>query len=191
MGCERCRLWGKLQFLGLGTAMKILFADEGPGGPQIGQLSRNEVVALLNVLHRLSMSLSAISVMRDLEAQRALHTTLVRGVATLAAVLAALFVLRWRIAPPPAKAGGATGNAGKTGSAGSAASAAPASATGDSSDGVVARVQARAEAAPAAGEKQQHAPGQVTRARDDDHLDDGAAPSPSGSGSKSRRRKRD
>lgn len=25
VGCEKCRLWGKLQILGLGTALKILF----------------------------------------------------------------------------------------------------------------------------------------------------------------------
>ena len=28
VGCEKCRLWGKLQFLGLGTAMKVLSAEE-------------------------------------------------------------------------------------------------------------------------------------------------------------------
>jgi len=30
VGCEKCRLWGKLQVLGLGTALKILFSDDGP-----------------------------------------------------------------------------------------------------------------------------------------------------------------
>ncbi|GAB2296883.1 Endoplasmic reticulum oxidoreductin-1 [Dionaea muscipula] len=30
VGCEKCRLWGKLQILGLGTALKILFSDNGP-----------------------------------------------------------------------------------------------------------------------------------------------------------------
>lgn len=29
VGCEKCRLWGKLQVLGLGTALKILFSVEG------------------------------------------------------------------------------------------------------------------------------------------------------------------
>ncbi|KAF2316724.1 hypothetical protein GH714_042065 [Hevea brasiliensis] len=29
VGCEKCRLWGKLQVLGLGTALKILFSDNG------------------------------------------------------------------------------------------------------------------------------------------------------------------
>lgn len=26
VGCEKCRLWGKLQVLGLGTALKIVFS---------------------------------------------------------------------------------------------------------------------------------------------------------------------
>lgn len=29
VGCEKCRLWGKLQVLGLGTALKILFSVNG------------------------------------------------------------------------------------------------------------------------------------------------------------------
>lgn len=29
VGCEKCRLWGKLQVLGLGTALKILFTVDG------------------------------------------------------------------------------------------------------------------------------------------------------------------
>jgi ERO1-like protein alpha len=41
--CERCRLWGKLQILGLGTALKILLMDGDESG--VGHLQRNEVVA--------------------------------------------------------------------------------------------------------------------------------------------------
>ena len=29
VGCEKCRLWGNLQVLGLGTALKILFSVDG------------------------------------------------------------------------------------------------------------------------------------------------------------------
>ncbi|GKD36044.1 endoplasmic reticulum oxidoreductin-1-like protein [Tanacetum coccineum] len=47
VGCEKCRLWGKLQVLGLGTALKIFLL----------QLQRNEVIALINLLNRLSESL--------------------------------------------------------------------------------------------------------------------------------------
>ena len=78
VGCEKCRLWGKLQFLGLGTAMKILFAEEESSGqqqqqqrqqPSLMHFTRNEVVALLTLLHRLSVSIAAVHVVRDLEAQ--------------------------------------------------------------------------------------------------------------------------
>ncbi|GAB2251168.1 hypothetical protein Droror1_Dr00017418 [Drosera rotundifolia] len=55
VGCEKCRLWGKLQILGLGTALKILFSANGAGdtGPAV-ELQRNEVIALINLLYRLS-----------------------------------------------------------------------------------------------------------------------------------------
>uniref|UniRef100_A0A7N0RE63 Endoplasmic reticulum oxidoreductin 1 n=1 Tax=Kalanchoe fedtschenkoi TaxID=63787 RepID=A0A7N0RE63_KALFE len=58
VGCEKCRLWGKLQVLGLGTALKILFSVDGPG--QTLQLQRNEVIALMNLLNRLSESVKTV-----------------------------------------------------------------------------------------------------------------------------------
>ncbi|KAM6584010.1 hypothetical protein CsatB_011012 [Cannabis sativa] len=63
VGCEKCRLWGKLQVLGLGTALKILFSIDGHNSPvqhlQL-QLQRNEVIALLNLLNRLSESVKYV-----------------------------------------------------------------------------------------------------------------------------------
>ncbi len=62
VGCDKCRLWGKLQTAGYGTALKVLFDfDEGVNlddGSQ--QLRRTELVALMNTLDRISHSLSAI-----------------------------------------------------------------------------------------------------------------------------------
>lgn len=63
VGCEKCRLWGKLQILGLGTAMKILFSVDGNDlinpSAQL-QLQRNEVIALINLLSRLSESVKIL-----------------------------------------------------------------------------------------------------------------------------------
>ncbi|KAK4821872.1 hypothetical protein QYF61_004349 [Mycteria americana] len=59
VGCFKCRLWGKLQTQGLGTALKILFSEnlieEIPeSGPSYGfQLTRQEIVALFNAFGRL------------------------------------------------------------------------------------------------------------------------------------------
>jgi len=108
VGCEKCRLWGKLQFLGLGTAMKVLFAEQeeqssssGKGTrrhqqqqqqqlkhkqqPSLMHFTRNEVVALLTLLHRLSVSIAAVHVVRDLEAQN--------KVMQASSIIAAIFVL--------------------------------------------------------------------------------------------------
>lgn len=61
VGCEKCRLWGKLQFLGLGTSLRILFDDRVP------KLQRNEVIALLNLLHKLSQSVLWVDRMAERE----------------------------------------------------------------------------------------------------------------------------
>ncbi|XP_010275885.1 PREDICTED: endoplasmic reticulum oxidoreductin-1-like [Nelumbo nucifera] len=55
IGCEKCRLWGKLQVLGVGTALKILFSVDDKLNQPL-QLQRNEVIALVNLLNRLSES---------------------------------------------------------------------------------------------------------------------------------------
>lgn len=61
VGCEKCRLWGKLQVLGLGTALKILFSVDGQSHQdQPLQLQRNEVIALVNLLNRLSESVNFV-----------------------------------------------------------------------------------------------------------------------------------
>ncbi|KAK4782330.1 hypothetical protein SAY86_016432 [Trapa natans] len=64
VGCEKCRLWGKLQVLGIGTALKILFSVEGKEHPgQSLQLQRNELIALMNLLNRLSESVKFVNEM--------------------------------------------------------------------------------------------------------------------------------
>lgn len=57
VGCDRCRMWGKLQTIGYGTALKILFEND------VDQLKfrRIEIVALINTFDRLSKSIDAIN----------------------------------------------------------------------------------------------------------------------------------
>lgn len=57
VGCQRCRLWGKLQVMGLGTALRILYAPDRQ--LVLASLHRNHIVALLNLLGRLSHSIKA------------------------------------------------------------------------------------------------------------------------------------
>ena len=57
VGCDKCKLWGKLQIHGLGTALKILFSGKFEKEnlqsfkPNL-KLKRNEIVALLNSFGR-------------------------------------------------------------------------------------------------------------------------------------------
>jgi len=55
MGCERCKVWGKLQVTGIGTALKILFTPSTEL-----RLTRHEVVALLNGFGRVSTSIKQL-----------------------------------------------------------------------------------------------------------------------------------
>lgn len=60
VGCDKCRLWGKLQVNGYGTALKVLFEyDESKNGEN-PPLRRLELVALMNTLSRISHSLAAV-----------------------------------------------------------------------------------------------------------------------------------
>ncbi|KAI1311302.1 hypothetical protein EDD11_003515 [Mortierella claussenii] len=73
VGCEKCRLWGKVQTSGLGTALKILFSynDEHLNpikNPNL--LQRTEIVALFNTLNRLSESVESITKFREMYMQQ-------------------------------------------------------------------------------------------------------------------------
>ena len=71
VGCNKCKLWGKLQIQGLGTTMKILFSesldqlnsmesDVRSNETMPFQLTRTEIVALFNSFGRLSNSIYQI-----------------------------------------------------------------------------------------------------------------------------------
>ncbi|KAM9764715.1 ERO1-like protein alpha [Menidia menidia] len=76
VGCFKCRLWGKLQTQGLGTALKILFSGRqiealpksSPQRPAF-QLSRQEIVSLLNAFGRISTSIRELQTFRSLLAE--------------------------------------------------------------------------------------------------------------------------
>ncbi|KAI0007636.1 endoplasmic oxidoreductin [Xylariaceae sp. FL0662B] len=59
VGCDKCRLWGKVQTAGYGTALKILFEFDN-NSPEVPQLKRTELVALFNTYARLSSSMNAL-----------------------------------------------------------------------------------------------------------------------------------
>uniref|UniRef100_U5EX41 Putative endoplasmic reticulum oxidoreductin-1-like protein n=1 Tax=Corethrella appendiculata TaxID=1370023 RepID=U5EX41_9DIPT len=73
VGCDKCRLWGKLQTQGMGTALKILFSgkfDEQKFSPNTNKpnsfkLKRTEIVALLNAFGRLSTSIHELESFRN------------------------------------------------------------------------------------------------------------------------------
>ncbi|ODQ67531.1 endoplasmic oxidoreductin [Nadsonia fulvescens var. elongata DSM 6958] len=71
-GCDKCRLWGKIQVSGYGTALKLLFglpdtpnSNTVVANEVISNLRRTELVALINTYQTLSKSIEAITYFRD------------------------------------------------------------------------------------------------------------------------------
>uniref|UniRef100_A0A0W0EXF6 Endoplasmic oxidoreductin-1 n=1 Tax=Moniliophthora roreri TaxID=221103 RepID=A0A0W0EXF6_MONRR len=76
--CDQCRLWGKVQTMGIATALKVLFEIDETSlsrSPSSNILHRSEVVALFNTLHRFSESLHAVDVFRRLASLDDLDST--------------------------------------------------------------------------------------------------------------------
>ena len=65
VGCDKCRLWGKLQTSGYGTALKVLFETD-PENAEEFHLRRTEVVSLIVTLQRLSHSIRAVERFREM-----------------------------------------------------------------------------------------------------------------------------
>ena len=74
VGCDKCKLWGKLQTHGLGTALKILFSGKfDKWEPTLHNFSRkhfflerSEIVALINGFGRLSESIFELDRFRQM-----------------------------------------------------------------------------------------------------------------------------
>ncbi|XP_067940008.1 ERO1-like protein alpha [Watersipora subatra] len=73
VGCDKCRLWGKIQVRGMGTALKILFSGDDMSANSVltsesshFQLNRVEIVSLFNAFGRLSTSIALIEEFRRL-----------------------------------------------------------------------------------------------------------------------------
>ncbi|CAK9825754.1 Ero1-like protein [Anthophora retusa] len=74
VGCDKCKLWGKLQIHGLGTALKILFSGKfDRWEPTLNNFSRkkfflerSEIVALINGFGRLSESIFELDKFRQM-----------------------------------------------------------------------------------------------------------------------------
>lgn len=65
VGCDKCRLWGKVQTAGYGAALKVLFEFDDIKADEKPDLRRTELVALINTYGRLSHSMEATRQFRE------------------------------------------------------------------------------------------------------------------------------
>jgi hypothetical protein len=82
VGCDKCRLWGKLQVNGYGTALKVLFEYDETKNGENPTLHRTELVALINTLGRISHSLAAARSMKRALVTGNIHMFPVHGVSS-------------------------------------------------------------------------------------------------------------
>ena len=76
--CQKCRVFGKMQTYGLGTALKILFSDSP--SEFAGRLKRNELVALINTFGKVSSSINSIDLMHQRRAKYHLNLIVTIGI---------------------------------------------------------------------------------------------------------------
>ena len=72
-------MWGKLQILGLGTAIKILLTPEEELRESTGFLNRQEVIALVNTLNQFTKSVSFAAHASELEFTAKLNDFRMKG----------------------------------------------------------------------------------------------------------------
>ncbi|CDI98587.1 Endoplasmic reticulum oxidoreductin 1 [Echinococcus multilocularis] len=74
VGCDKCRLWGKLQIQGIGTALKVLFNDNLFDNSKCcfaqmrpnNQLRRSEIVSLFNGFAKFATSIQNFAQLREM-----------------------------------------------------------------------------------------------------------------------------
>jgi ERO1-like protein alpha len=94
VSCDKCRIWGKVQILGIGTAIKILLTPNEDFRKINGlQLHRQEVIALVNTIHQFSTSVDfAYSAGKQLPGGSPSSQNLVIAIVTSLCIIIVTFV---------------------------------------------------------------------------------------------------
>eukprot|EP00953_Heterococcus_sp_UTEX-ZZ885_P014051 7998-Heterococcus_DN1.PRE.3 len=96
VGCEKCKMWGKLETLGIGTAIKIILASESD--EEVQALSRNEVIALVNTAAQLAKSVGSVPHWKALELQQYAKKVAKYSAAAVSALLVLVYLLKRALA---------------------------------------------------------------------------------------------
>jgi ERO1-like protein alpha len=65
VSCEKCKMWAKLEIIGLATALKIVLAEPKELPDILNNLQRNEIIALFNSFKQHAQSISDLQVFKD------------------------------------------------------------------------------------------------------------------------------
>eukprot|EP00347_Sterkiella_histriomuscorum_P022963 403336472 len=94
VGCEKCRLNGKLQMKGVGTAMKLLFSTSQ--NQQYVNIKRTEIIALVNTLFKLSESLEFYREFKQHEKNSDRQLEFLKYIVSLLVIITAFLIDRIR-----------------------------------------------------------------------------------------------
>jgi hypothetical protein len=61
VACQKCKLWGKIQMHGLGTAFRILIKESDQKELAHMHLTRHEITSLINAISKLSRSIQFLA----------------------------------------------------------------------------------------------------------------------------------
>jgi ERO1-like protein alpha len=95
VACEKCRMWAKLEMLGLATALKIVLGDES----HVHGLQRNEIIALINSFKQHSQSIADLRRFEEAELKRELAPYLSIGFSSIIGLVVLILLFKVAISP--------------------------------------------------------------------------------------------
>lgn len=91
ISCDKCRLNGKVQITGLGTALKILYQNQRDVAKN---LKKTEIIALVNLMNRLSESLTYYKIFLGMEKDLKFQTNIYKHIGSYISVVAIFIMVK-------------------------------------------------------------------------------------------------
>jgi len=93
VACEKCKMWAKLEMLGLATALKIVLSDANDTSA-IQSLQRNEIIALINSFKQHAQSINDLQMFEEARFRKELAPIISIGVTSAIGILVLVFFIQ-------------------------------------------------------------------------------------------------
>lgn len=92
VACEKCKMWGKLQTLGLSVALKIVLSEDTD--ECISGLQRNELIAFINTVRQLSESIRMYEDFQRMEKYKPISSYISYGMVILIIIITTISLFK-------------------------------------------------------------------------------------------------